>query len=202
MLAQNILTVFILLPKIWVHNSNHGNYNQHPATKPTKSGAWHILPTNTLYTVTDNSLKLMNDTLIKFGYPDSAIKTYEHWSVLLRPEQVTLGSLILASHSNAYAFGDLSDLAMKELSTITKDIEASLTDCFSYDKINYLMLMMVDPHVHFHVIPRYSASRGFLTIKTTDEFWPGPPDLSHKISLDLSQKQSLLEHLKTQWISH
>ncbi len=144
----------------------------------------------------------MNDTLLKFGYPDSAIKIYEHWSVLLRPEQVTLGSLILASHSDAHAFGDLSEPAMKELSNITKDIETSLSDCFSYDKINYLMLMMVDPHVHFHVIPRYSTPREHQTIMTTDEFWPGPPDLSHKISLNLTQKESLLEHLQTKWVNH
>jgi diadenosine tetraphosphate (Ap4A) HIT family hydrolase len=141
----------------------------------------------------------MNDTLIKFGFPDSAIKTYEHWSVLLRPEQVTLGSLILASHSDSHAFGNLSELEMKELSIITKDIESILTDCFSYDKINYLMLMMVDPHVHFHVIPRYSTLREYQTIIATDENWPGPPDLSHKIPLNLGQKMALLDHLKAKW---
>jgi diadenosine tetraphosphate (Ap4A) HIT family hydrolase len=144
----------------------------------------------------------MNDTLIKFGFPGSVIKSYEHWSVLLRPDQVTLGSLILASHSNAHAFGDLSDFAMKELSNITKDIETSLSNCFNYDKINYLMLMMVDPHVHFHVIPRYSTPRKYQTITVTDENWPGPPNLSFKIPFTLIQKSTLLGHLKDQWISH
>jgi len=143
----------------------------------------------------------MNDTLKKFGFPQSVIKTYEHWSVLLRPEQVTLGSLILASHSDAHAFGDLSDSAMTELSRVTHDIEASLTDCFSFDKINYLMLMMVDPHVHFHVIPRYSTPRENQAIIIEDEFWPGPPNLSYKIPFTLAQKTALLEHLKAQWIN-
>ncbi len=142
----------------------------------------------------------MNDTLIKFGFPDTVIKTYEHWSVLLRPEQVTLGSLILASHSDAHALGDLSDLAIKELSIITKDIEGNLYDCFNYDKINYLMLMMVDPHVHFHVIPRYSTPREYQTIMVIDKYWPGSPDLSHKIPFNSTQKKALLEHFKTQWI--
>tara|TARA_R110002049_G_scaffold13509_2_gene58424 strand:- start:70781 stop:71215 length:435 start_codon:yes stop_codon:yes gene_type:complete len=144
----------------------------------------------------------MNDTLTKFGFPDSVIKAYQHWSVLLRPEQVTLGSLILANHSDALAFGDITDHAMEELSTITKDIEASLTSCFSYDKINYLMLMMVDPHVHFHVIPRYSTPREYQAIITADQNWPGPPDLSSKIPLSVTQKAALLEQLKTRWISH
>jgi diadenosine tetraphosphate (Ap4A) HIT family hydrolase len=151
---------------------------------------------------TDKPSISMNDTLIKFGYPDSVIKSYQHWSVLLRPEQVTLGSLILASHSQANAFGDLSDLAMKELSAVTNDIEASLTDCFSFDKINYLMLMMVDPHVHFHVIPRYNSPRKFETIMIQDKNWPGPPDLSNKLPFNSSQKKDLLALIKAQWISH
>ncbi|MFK8026584.1 MAG: HIT family protein [Gammaproteobacteria bacterium] len=144
----------------------------------------------------------MNDTLIKFGFPDSVIKSYQYWSVLLRPEQVTLGSLILASHSDEHAFGNLSSAALAELSTITKDIELSLTNCFSYDKINYLMLMMVDPHVHFHVIPRYSTPRQALAMTIEDNKWPGPPDLSSQIPLNMTQKSTLLEHLKIQWVSH
>lgn len=141
----------------------------------------------------------MNDTLIKFGFPGSVIKSYENWSVLLRPEQVTLGSLILASHSDEIAFGNLSSAETEELSTITKDIETSLTNCFSYDKINYLMLMMVDPHVHFHVIPRYSTDKIFESITIVDKFWPGPPDLSSKVPMDSSHKQALLALIKSQW---
>ena len=43
----------------------------------------------------------------------------------------------------------------------TADIERALRATFDHQKINYLALMMVDPHVHFHVIPRYSGSREF-----------------------------------------
>ncbi|MDW3094318.1 MAG: HIT family protein [Gammaproteobacteria bacterium] len=141
----------------------------------------------------------MNDTLIKFGFPDSLIMSYEYWSVLLRPEQVTLGSLILANHSNAHAFSDLSSASMSELSIVTKDIETALSNCFHYDKINYLMLMMIDPHVHFHVIPRYSTDKIFESITIVDKFWPGPPDLSSKVPMDSSHKQALLALIKSQW---
>ena len=141
----------------------------------------------------------MNDTLIKFGYPDSVIKSYQHWSVLLRPEQVTLGSLILASHSQANAFGDLSDLAMKELSAVTNDIEASLTDCFSFDKINYLMLMMVDPHVHFHIIPRYSSKRNYQNSVFSDRSWPKPADLTDDLLLSREQMQDLAALISENW---
>src|SRR5687767_11275721 len=98
---------------------------------------------------------MANDTMMKFGYPASLIRDYEHWVVLLRPAQVTLGSLILAAKSDATAFGQLPPGAHAELAAVTKDIEATLLAEIGYEKINYLMLMMVDLHVHFHVLPRY-----------------------------------------------
>ena len=141
----------------------------------------------------------MNETLMKFGYPESVIKSYSHWSVLLRPQQVTLGSLILASHSQSHAFSALESPAMQEMAIIIKDIESALTRCFKYDKINYLMLMMVDPHVHFHVIPRYKDFREFESLKITDSAWPGPPNLGHEIALSEKQMQHLRRYLVEQW---
>ena len=141
----------------------------------------------------------MNDTLVKFGYPGSLIKSYNYWSVLLRPQQVTLGSLILANHSNAHALSDLPSDEICELSDITKQIESVLTRCFKYDKINYLMLMMVDPHVHFHVIPRYQETRNFESLDFTDITWPGPPDLGYKADMSKQQANLLQQLLIDQW---
>ena len=101
----------------------------------------------------------MNPTIEKFGWPATLIAEFTHWVVLLRPAQPTLGSLILAAKSDATAFGDLPDDTHAELKTVTVAIEAALTKAVGYAKINYLMLMMVDPHVHFHVIPRYEGTR-------------------------------------------
>ena len=141
----------------------------------------------------------MNDTLIKFGYPKTVIKSYKHWSVLLRPQQITLGSLILGAHSEAIAFGELSDEIMTELPIVIKNIEQTLSCCFNYDKLNYLMLMMVDPHVHFHVLPRYSSLREFGTLTAEDFAWPGPPDLSLAMEMEDSSKQELFEYLRINW---
>ncbi len=143
----------------------------------------------------------MNETLIKFGYPDSVIQSYNHWSVLLRPQQITLGSLILACHGPEQAFSQLPAETMQEFAAIIRDIESNLTRCFSYDKINYLMLMMVDPHVHFHVIPRYQDSREFGSVHYQDVSWPGPPDLAANIGLSKSQSLRLKEHLAEHWLT-
>ena len=123
----------------------------------------------------------MNATLKKFGFPQTLIKSYSHWSVLLRPQQITLGSLILGAHSQAQAFSELPEPAMSEFGQIIKHIESSLNLCFKYDRINYLMLMMVDPHAHFHVIPRYQDVREFNSISFEDAAWPGPPNLAQEI---------------------
>jgi len=43
---------------------------------------------------------------------------------------------------------------------------------------------MVDPNVHFHVIPRYDGSRSFAGMDVADAGWPGPPDLKSAAALD------------------
>ena len=99
----------------------------------------------------------LNPTIEKFGYPATLVREYEHWLVLLRPAQPTLGSLVLAAKSDATAYSELPPQAFAEQALAVAAIERSLARFTSYEKINYLMLMMVDPNVHFHVIPRYEG---------------------------------------------
>ena len=126
----------------------------------------------------------MNATIIKFGYPATLVREYHHWVVLIRPAQVTAGSLILAAKGDSTAYGDLPAEAFAEQGVIIAEIEKSLRDVVNMDKINYLMLMMVDPHVHFHIIPRYQGTRSFAGLELIDHGWPGPPDLKSAVELD------------------
>jgi diadenosine tetraphosphate (Ap4A) HIT family hydrolase len=93
----------------------------------------------------------MNATIDKFGYPATLLHEYEDWVVLLRPAQPTLGSLVLACKEDATSLGTVSAKAYAELATVIADLERALSTAFDHQKINYLALMMVDPHVHFHV---------------------------------------------------
>ena len=133
----------------------------------------------------------MNPTIEKFGYPATLIREYDHWVVLVRPAQVTLGSLVLAAKSDATAYGDLPAGAFAEQGKIIAAIERALAAVCGYEKINYLMLMMVDPHVHFHVIPRYSGMRSWDGEDFPDAGWPGPPQLGQSLSLDARRIQRL-----------
>ncbi|MEI4505642.1 HIT family protein [Sphingopyxis sp. CCNWLW253] len=138
----------------------------------------------------------MNATIAKFGHPATLIAEYEHWAVLLRPAQPTLGALVLAAKSNATAFGDLPAEAHAELKVATAAIEAALGQAVGYAKINYLMLMMVDPHVHFHVLPRYEGERSGSGLTVADAGWPGQPDLGQAVKLDDAEVAALTGWLK------
>ena len=143
---------------------------------------------------------MANETMTKFGYPATLIRDYQHWVVLLRPAQVTLGSLVLAAKSEVTAFGSLPPAAHGELATITRELEATLSTEIGYDKINYLMLMMVDPNVHFHVFPRYEGVRSIDGIEIEDRGWPGPPDLKSGIALAEADLKRLQRRFTQQWL--
>ena len=141
----------------------------------------------------------MNNTILRFGYPATLIAEYDHWLVLLRPAQPTLGSLVLAAKSDATAFADLEPAAYAELARVSRDIEATLRVAVDHAKLNYLMLMMVDPHVHYHVIPRYEGSRGFEGRAFPDAGWPKLPALGEAVELDAAGIAAVSAWLKGFW---
>ena len=125
-------------------------------------------------------------TEIKFGDPASRIAQTDHWTVLLRPKQPALGSLVLVCREPVRA--------------VIRRIEGTLRDVVRYERINYLMLMMVDPDVHFHVIPRYEGSRRFGNTAFPDAGWPGPPMLDAAVTPDVATSDALLAELRAAWL--
>lgn len=138
-------------------------------------------------------------TMIKFGHPDTVIHEEGDWVVLARPQQVTLGSLVLASRQPVLRFGAVSDSGFAAMGPVVRRIEKALSDFVSYDRINYLMLMMIDPDVHFHVIPRYEGERRFAGLVFPDVGWPGPPDLAAFVEPGAEQRAELVTALRRAW---
>lgn len=141
----------------------------------------------------------MNATIEKFGYPGTLVREYDHWVVLVRPKQVTLGSLILAAKDRANTLSALPQAAFTEMAGVTAAIEGALRRCFSYDKINYLLLMMVDPDVHFHVVPRYASPPAFAGVTFPDAGWPGPPNLSADTPVTPQALEAIRDELRRRW---
>jgi len=119
----------------------------------------------------------MNETIIKFGYPETLIKEYNYWVVLLRPSQVTLGSLVIACKEDAESVPLISKEANQEFQSVCLEMEQLIEKVFNADKFNYLALMMVDKQVHFHFLPRYKEVMQFEQVVFKDKSWPGAPNL-------------------------
>jgi diadenosine tetraphosphate (Ap4A) HIT family hydrolase len=136
-------------------------------------------------------------TLKKFGYPETLVKEYKNWILLCRKKQVTLSSLILICKDEVTSFAEISSKSFSELHLIIKEVENNLGELFQYNKINYLMLMMVDPEVHFHIIPRYASDRKFNGILFRDASWPKKPDLDIINQIGDKTLKKLLEKLRS-----
>ena len=141
----------------------------------------------------------MNPTIEKFGYPATLVREFEHWMVLARPAQVTLGSLVLAAKSGVTAYSALPREAFAEQADAVAALETALAAFVAYERINYLMLMMVDPNVHFHVLPRYSGTRTFDRVAFEDRGWPGPPDLKAAPAITPNDFAAILASIKSLW---
>lgn len=132
----------------------------------------------------------------KFQVDELEIAHTDHWVFSLRPVQSTLGAGILSLRRFCPSFGDASAREMADLAGITATIERRLKATFAPDKLNYLMLMMVDAHLHFHVIPRYSHAITFDGRAWEDTTWPGVPEVGEVTPLTSSSLARIRDALR------
>jgi diadenosine tetraphosphate (Ap4A) HIT family hydrolase len=142
---------------------------------------------------------MSNPTAVNFGFPQSMVAETDHWLVLVRPKQPTFGSLVLVCKEPVQAFSDLSAAAFADLQTAVQGIEHLLRKAVDYAKINYLMLMMVDRDVHFHVIPRYEGTREHDGQAFPDAGWPGQPALAQAVDLSPASLEALAQAWRRDW---
>lgn len=142
---------------------------------------------------------MTNSTARKFGHPKTLVAETEYWLVLARPQQPTYGALVLVCKEEAKAFSELSVAAFADMKRAVDGIEALLRHTVAYERINYLMLMMVDPDVHFHVIPRYQGEREYAGRAFVDAGWPGPPALASHVALSEEEAAALASELAARW---
>jgi len=132
-----------------------------------------------------------------FDEKNNLIKEYEHWKLLVRNRNTTLGNCVAITKRHLEKFSEVTPQEMQEFAQVVKDIEGALQRSFAYDKINYLMLMMKDSHTHFHIIPRYAAPRDFAGTQWFDDSWPG---FAHIIKAEVSQE--VLQQIKQEIIKN
>jgi diadenosine tetraphosphate (Ap4A) HIT family hydrolase len=132
-----------------------------------------------------------------FDEKNNLIKEYEHWKLLMRRKYMSLGNCVLIIKRPIERFSDATAAEMEEYGRIVKDVESALKKVWNYDKINWLMLMMKDKQVHFHIVPRYAEKRDFAGKEWIDTGWPSWPVTSGPTDQALldTMKQEILKHL-------
>ncbi|MDD7938079.1 HIT domain-containing protein [Actinomycetospora lutea] len=113
----------------------------------------------------------------KFRVEELLILDSGLWRWSIRPVHSTLGAGVLSLSRFATSFADMTDDEAQDLAQTVKSVEAALRATFSPQKMNYVMLMMVDDHLHFHVLPRYAETKQFGGLEWVDSGWPGPPGM-------------------------
>ncbi len=124
-----------------------------------------------------------------FAAEDLLVKNYTHWGLYVRNRNTTLGNCVAITKRHMERFSEIRPEEMKEFAHVVSDVEHALGAAFSPDKMNYQMLMMVDSHTHFHIIPRYASSREFAGRTWVDEGWPKlPGPLQEPVSVNILQR--------------
>lgn len=132
----------------------------------------------------------------KFRVEELIIVKVGHWNVSLRPEQPTVGSLVLSLERKCPALGMLTMQESIDMCRAISIIEGIYQKTFMPEKINYLALMMVDEQVHFHVVPRYECELVFLDKIYNDRFWPKLHNLEPLSDFDEDKIQVLKNMLR------
>lgn len=97
------------------------------------------------------------------------------WVLSTRPGQLTLGAMVLSIQSGATGWAQVSAVEGQGLTTELAKADHLATSLFGADRINVICLMMKDPVIHFHVIPRYSSQVERYGRTWVDTDWPKPP---------------------------
>ena len=132
----------------------------------------------------------------KFMVNDLLIAETAHWNWSVRHLHCTLGSGVISLNRPAQSMLELSTEEGADYVKLIKIIESTLKATFRMEKMNYIMLMMVDLQVHAHAIPRYSGEVEFQGQAYTDQWWPKPPALDVP-QLEKSTLVAIKNHLKS-----
>ena len=117
------------------------------------------------------------------------VKKFEYWTIAVRTGQVTVGSMIITLNRDCLDMTEVLPEEMAEFPVLCKWYQDRCKKLYDAEKFNYLALMMVDPFVHFHVIPRYSQTVEKYNMNWEDTGWPKLPNMG--VIHDLTEEQLL-----------
>jgi diadenosine tetraphosphate (Ap4A) HIT family hydrolase len=95
---------------------------------------------------------------------DLRIIELEHSHVILNRDQFFPGYTLLFTKQHVTELFHLNQIVRSQLMEEVSRVAAALDTVFKPTKINYELLGNMVPHIHWHLVPRFS----------TDPLWPRP----------------------------
>lgn len=142
---------------------------------------------------------------------DRIIAFTELFKVILHPNQTSVGTLIVATRRHVPRLADLSPAESDELINLLKVVETSLERAFDADLINIYYQRnwayrkenpdppfkdgRPNPHVHVHIMPRYSRRVRFEGEDWVDQAF-GEPFIWQKRTVDEDMKVAVISHVQ------
>lgn len=120
----------------------------------------------------------------------------DFWTLVLNENQATLGRVFFALNRHETDIARLTDPEVLSLWAFVRETKAALTALFAPDHFNFMFLMNLTPHVHFHIFPRYAASRELAGLSFTDSRYGDHYDPAESRALDAGAEAELIADLR------
>jgi len=127
--------------------------------------------------------------------PDVLVED-DHWIVALNENQATLGRVYLVLKRHETDVAELTSTEQSSLWMWVARTKRALDNVFAPDHYNYMFLMNVVSHAHFHIYPRYRTARTLAGVDFTDDQWGGHYDPAANRRLDPSTQSGIVEAIQ------
>ena len=118
------------------------------------------------------------------------------WTLVLNENQATLGRVFFALKRHETDITALTPDEVTSLWAFLAETKSALGTLFAPDHYNYMFLMNLTPHAHFHIFPRYREPRIFASQMFTDTRFGGHYDPDEDHPLDDTTRDTLAAALR------
>ncbi len=120
----------------------------------------------------------------------------DHWTLVLNENQATLGRVFFALNRHETDIARLTDAEVLSLWAFVRETKSALSGLLAPDHFNYMFLMNLTSHVHFHIFPRYAGPREFAGQTFTDSRYGDHYDPTESRTLDAQIEAELIAALR------
>ena len=120
----------------------------------------------------------------------------EHWTLVLNENQSTLGRVFFALNRHETDITAMTPEEVASLWAFLGETKAALAALFAPDHFNYMFLMNLTPHAHFHIFPRYQTAREFSGLTWTDSRFGDHYDPDEARAMDEATEIALIAALR------